>query len=56
MASTGMSTVEIAAELGVSEATLYNWRKKYNGMDTKGYDKSSRPLNDENATLGAYRR
>ncbi|MFC5938558.1 transposase [Corynebacterium choanae] len=39
-----MSNVEIAAELGVSEATLYNWRKKYNGMDTKGYDRSGTAL------------
>jgi transposase-like protein len=25
---------EIAAELGVSAATLYNWRRAYGGLDT----------------------
>jgi len=30
----GKTGEEIAAELGVSPATLYNWRRAYAGMDT----------------------
>ena len=30
----GKSGEEITAELGVSPATLYNWRRAYGGMDT----------------------
>ncbi len=29
---TGKPALEIAREHGISKATLYNWRKKYNGM------------------------
>ena len=29
----GSSGEQIAAELGVSAATLYNWRRAYGGMD-----------------------
>ena len=29
----GRNGEEIAAELGVSAATLYNWRRAYGGMD-----------------------
>ena len=30
----GKTGEEIAAELGVSPATLYNWRRTYGGIDT----------------------
>src|SRR5271155_4183937 len=30
----GKTGEEVAAELGVSAATLYNWRRTYGGMDT----------------------
>jgi putative transposase len=30
----GNTGEEVAAELGVSAATLYNWRRTYGGMDT----------------------
>jgi len=34
LAAEGKIGEEIAAELGVSAATLYNWRRAYGGMDT----------------------
>lgn len=33
LAAEGKTGEEIAAELGVSAATLYNWRRTYGGMD-----------------------
>ncbi|MET8873255.1 transposase [Nocardia sp. NPDC004604] len=41
---------EIAAELEVSVATLYNWRRQYGGMDTDAA-KELRALRDQNARL-----
>lgn len=29
----GISTKEISRELGISEATFYNWKAKYGGME-----------------------
>ena len=29
----GAKTADLARKLGVSEATLYNWKAKYGGMD-----------------------
>src|SRR3981189_3148944 len=34
LTAAGKTGEEIAAELGVSPATLYNWRRAYGGMDT----------------------
>jgi putative transposase len=34
LAAEGKTGEEIAAELGVSPATLYNWRRANGGMDT----------------------
>ena len=34
LAAAGSTGEEIAAELGVSAATLHNWRRSYGGMDT----------------------
>jgi transposase-like protein len=34
LTAAGKTGEEIAAELGVSPATLYNWRRGYGGMDT----------------------
>jgi putative transposase len=34
LTAAGRTGEEIAAELGVSAATLYNWRRTYGGMDT----------------------
>ena len=37
LAGAGKTNEEIAAELGVSPATLYNWRRAYGGMDAATY-------------------
>ncbi len=34
LAAEGKNGEEIAADLGVPAATLYNWRRTYGGMDT----------------------
>lgn len=34
LAVAGMSGEKIAAELGISAATMYNWRRQYGGVDT----------------------
>src|SRR5258707_13522719 len=36
LAAEGKTGEEIAAELEVSAATLYNWRRAYGGMETHG--------------------
>ena len=41
---------EIAAELGVSAATLYNWRRAYCGMDFDAA-RELRELREQNARL-----
>jgi transposase-like protein len=33
LAAEGKTGEDVAAELGVSAATLYNWRRAYGGMD-----------------------
>ena len=35
----GVAVAEVCREAGISEATYYNWRKKYGGLiDTLRYD------------------
>ncbi|WP_308165529.1 transposase, partial [Nocardia noduli] len=34
LAAAGQTGEQIAADLGVSAATLYNWRRQYGGVDT----------------------
>jgi putative transposase len=46
----GAKTAELARKHGVSEATLYNWKAKYGGMDVSEA-KRLRQLDDENAKL-----
>ena len=46
----GSRTVDLAREHGVSEATLYNWKAKYGGMDVSEA-KRLKQLEDENAKL-----
>jgi len=46
----GAKTGDLAREHGVSEATLYNWKAKYGGMDVSEA-KRLRQLEDENAKL-----
>ena len=43
----GAKTADLARKHGVSEATLYNWKAKYGGMDAKRL----KQLEDENAKL-----
>ena len=46
----GKTGEEIAAELGVSAATLYDWRRAYGGMDTDAA-KELKELREQNARL-----
>jgi putative transposase len=46
----GAKTAELARKYGVSEATLYNWKAKFGGMDVSEA-KRLRQLEDENAKL-----
>ncbi|MGV0476848.1 IS3 family transposase [Mycobacterium kansasii] len=50
LAAEGKTGDEIAAELGVSAATLYNWRRAYGGMDTDAA-KELRELREQNTRL-----
>jgi putative transposase len=46
----GAKTADLARKHGVSEATLYNWKVKFGGMDVSEA-KRLRQLEDENAKL-----
>jgi putative transposase len=46
----GAKAADLARKHGVSEATLYNWKAKYGGMDVSEA-KRLRQLEDENARL-----
>ena len=46
----GAKTAELARKHGVSEATLYNWKSKYGGLDVSEV-KRLRMLEDENRKL-----
>ena len=46
----GAKTGDLARKHGVSEATLYNWKAKYGGMDVTEA-KRLKQLEDENAKL-----
>lgn len=46
----GISIKEISRELGISEATFYNWKAKYGGMEASDVGKM-RDLEKENAEL-----
>ena len=46
----GAKTADLARKHGVSEATLYNWKAKYGGMDMSDA-KRLRSLEDENRKL-----
>ena len=48
LAAEGKTGEEIAAELGVSAATLYNWRRAYGGMDPDAA-KELKELREQNA-------
>ena len=46
----GAKTADLARRHGISEATLYNWKAKYGGMDISDA-KRLRSLEDENRKL-----
>jgi putative transposase len=46
----GAKTGDLARKHGVSEATLYNWKAKYGGMDVSEA-KRLKQLEEENAKL-----
>lgn len=50
LAAAGSSGEQIAAELGVSAATLYNWRRAYGGMDLDAA-KELKELREQNGRL-----
>ena len=46
----GAKTADLARKHGIAEATLYNWKSKYGGMDVSEA-KRLRMLEDENRKL-----
>ena len=50
LTAAGKTQEEIAAELEVSAATLYNWRRQYGGMDTDAA-KELKELREQNGKL-----
>jgi putative transposase len=50
LAAKGKTGEEVAGELGVSAATLYNWRRAYGGMDTDAA-KELKELREQNSRL-----
>jgi putative transposase len=46
----GAKAADLARKYGVSEATLYNWKAKYGGIDVSDA-KRLKALEDENAKL-----
>ena len=50
LAAAGKTNEEIAADLEVSAATLYNWRRAYGGMDLNAA-KELKDLRDQNSRL-----
>lgn len=49
-AEAGAKTAELARRHGVSEATIYNWKAKYGGLEVSEA-KRLRSLEDENGRL-----
>ena len=47
-----MKTADLCREHGVSEATFYNWKSKYGGMDVSEAQRL-RQMEDENRRLKA---
>jgi putative transposase len=49
-AETGVSVEEICRKMGISEATFYNWKRKFGGLGVTELRKL-RQLEEENAQL-----
>jgi len=50
MQEAGMSVRDISREIGISDATFYNWKAKYGGMEASDV-KRLKELEAENAQL-----
>ena len=48
----GISTKEVCREMGISEATFYNWKARYGGMEVSDV----RKLKDLEAELSQYKK
>lgn len=49
-AETGVKVEEVCRKMGISEATFYNWKKKYGGLGVSEL-RRLRQLEEENAKL-----
>ena len=49
-AETGVPVAEVCRKMGISEATFYNWKRKFSGLGTQEL-RRLRQLEDENARL-----
>jgi putative transposase len=49
-AETGTAVAEVVRKMGISEATFYNWKKKYGGLSINEL-RRLKQLEDENARL-----
>ena len=49
-AETGVPVAEVCRKMGISEATFYNWKRKFSGLGTAEL-RRLRQLEDENARL-----
>jgi putative transposase len=49
-AETGTKAVEVCRKMGISDATFYNWKKKYGGLGVSEL-RSLNQLEDENQRL-----
>ncbi len=53
LADSGMKVEDICRQNGISNATYYNWKSKYGGMEANDI-KRLKELEDENAKLKSY--
>ena len=49
-AETGVAVEEVCRKIGISEATFYNWKKKFSGLGTAEL-RRLRQLEEENSRL-----
>jgi putative transposase len=49
-AETGVPVEEVCRKIGISQATFYNWKRKFSGLGTSEL-RRLRQLEDENARL-----
>jgi putative transposase len=49
-AETGVPVAEVCRKMGISEATFFNWKRKFSGLGTSEL-RRLRQLEDENARL-----